>query len=133
MLIWLLWGIALEQWFSTVEEAACPIVPPGDIWAKGNVWKHFGLRLVGERWGLLLNIVQWTEQPLQESISWPKVSAVPRIRRPVLEFSFLCTNNNSYSNLDGIVEATWPSLGHQGRFGLKDDIMTVYSVTWIYS
>lgn len=99
----------------------------------GNILGYSSSGEMGTGGECCLNTLQWTEQPLQGSIIWPKMLVVPRLRNPVSEFSFLCIDNNSYLNLDDIIQATWPSLRHQGSFSLKGDIMTVYFVTCMYS
>lgn len=62
----------------------------------GNILGYSSSGEMGTGGECCLNTLQWTEQPLQGSIFWPKMLVVPRLRNPVLEFSFLCIDNNSY-------------------------------------
>lgn len=92
-----------DQWFSTGGDFAFP-------GTSCSVWRHFWLLplmwggyywpLVGQKPGLLLNILETTEQPHTIQVDSTQTSAVPRLGNPgvkvwldsitLLYFNFLC-------------------------------------------
>lgn len=128
---WITLWMSLEQWFCM--ERGCWVLRSGVIWAVGSVCKRFRLQwgkgtvgtgqccwpLEGKVRDAAKRLTTDRAAPTIKYYMVQNVSSVLGLRNPALEISFPCIFNNSASKLDGVIKATWPNLGSQGKFFLK--------------